>query len=202
MHALVVTAPNSLRHQLRELSLDKLVAVTAAARPGTFTTPIVASKLALRSLAIRHQGLTAELVVLDRELGRLTLEEAPVLLISPVLVRTWLERAWWPPATILSASVPMPRSPACVACHRCPHRPGRPIDIASTAVAIASPTKHSGASSWCASRVISAPRPTSPVAPPRGMAKRDIIRCLKRYVAREVFHALLATAPALARVSA
>lgn len=26
-----------------------------------------------------------------------------------------------------------------------------------------------------------------------GMAKRDIIRCLKRYVAREVFHALLAS---------
>jgi transposase len=25
----------------------------------------------------------------------------------------------------------------------------------------------------------------------QGMAKRDIIRCLKRYVAREVFHALL-----------
>lgn len=35
-----------------------------------------------------------------------------------------------------------------------------------------------------------------------GMAKRDIVRCLKRYVAREVFHALLATTPALSRISA
>jgi hypothetical protein len=28
------------------------------------------------------------------------------------------------------------------------------------------------------------------------------VRCLKRYVAREVFHALLATAPASTRISA
>jgi transposase len=35
-----------------------------------------------------------------------------------------------------------------------------------------------------------------------GMAKRDIVRCLKRYVAREVFHALLATAQASTRISA
>ncbi len=106
IHALVVTAPDSLRHQLRELSLDKLIAVSGAARPGTVTTP--------------------------------------------------------------SASVPTLRSPACVACRQCPLPPGRPTAIASTAVAIASPTTHSGASSWCASPAISAPRPTSPVAPPRG----------------------------------
>jgi hypothetical protein len=42
----------------------------------------------------------------------------------------------------------------------------------------------------------------SPVSTAEGMAKRDIIRCLKRYVAREVFHALLATAPTLTRISA
>jgi transposase len=35
-----------------------------------------------------------------------------------------------------------------------------------------------------------------------GMAKRDIVRCLKRYVAREVFHALLVAVPALPRISA
>ena len=61
------------------LPLDKLVAVTAAARPGAVTTPSAVSKLALRSLAMRHQGLTAELVVLDRELGRLTMGAAPAL---------------------------------------------------------------------------------------------------------------------------
>jgi hypothetical protein len=119
IHALVVTAPDSLRHQLRDLPLDKLVAVTAAARPGTVTTPSAASKLVLRSLAMRHQGLTAELVVLDRELGRLTMEAAPALCDLTGVGPDVAGRSWWPPATILSASVPTPRSPACAACHRC-----------------------------------------------------------------------------------
>ncbi|HVC40940.1 MAG TPA: hypothetical protein VND54_03070 [Candidatus Saccharimonadales bacterium] len=47
-------------------------------------------------------------------------------------------------------------------------------------------------------------RTTTYVSPrtAEGMAKRDIVRCLKRYVAREVFPALLATTPALTRISA
>ena len=114
------------------------------------------------------------------------------------MVRTSPARSWLPPATILSASVPTPRSPACAACHRCQLRPGRPTDrlnrggdrIANNAL-------------WriVMVRLTCDQRTTTYVArrTAEGMAKRDIIRCLKRYVAREVFHALLATPPALTR---
>jgi transposase len=77
MHALVITAPESVRHELRALPLDRLVAVAAALRPGAITTPTAATKLALRSLAVRHQGLSRELATLDRELERLTVEACP-----------------------------------------------------------------------------------------------------------------------------
>ena len=89
--ASAVTAPDSLRDQLFR-SFDKLVAVTAAARPGTVMTSSAASKLALRSLAVRHQGLTAESRRVGyRELGRLTLEVASALpAISPASVQTSL----------------------------------------------------------------------------------------------------------------
>jgi hypothetical protein len=33
-----------------------------------------------------------------------------------------------------------------------------------------------------------------------GMAKRDIMRCLKRYVAREIYHHINPTPPATARL--
>jgi len=87
IHALVVTAPDSLRHQLRDLPLDKLVAVTAAARPGTVTTPSAASKLALRSLAIAIKGSPRSSSCWNRELGALTMEVAPGCAASSVLSR-------------------------------------------------------------------------------------------------------------------
>ena len=80
MAALVVTAPAPLRDQLRHLSLAHLVGVCATLRPGAVSTPTAASRLALRSLALRHQGLCTELEMLDRELARLTREAAPALI--------------------------------------------------------------------------------------------------------------------------
>jgi hypothetical protein len=77
--ALVVTAPESLRDQLRSLSLPHLVRVCALLRPGAVSTPTAASKLALRSLPLRYQGFCSELEMLDRELARLTREAAPAL---------------------------------------------------------------------------------------------------------------------------
>jgi hypothetical protein len=77
--ALAVTAPESLRDQLRGLSLPHLVRVCALLRPGAVSTTTAASKLALRSLPLRYQGFCSELEMLDRELARLTREVAPAL---------------------------------------------------------------------------------------------------------------------------
>ena len=70
MKALVVTAPDELRSHLRQLNSSKLVALSANARPGPIGTPTAAAKMALRSLAIRYQGFTAELAALARSPDR------------------------------------------------------------------------------------------------------------------------------------
>lgn len=81
LHALVVTAPERLREQLRPLSLRQCVKTAAAFRPGaTLATPTATTKLALRCVARRSQQLSAEIEVLDTQLTRLISHVAPALL--------------------------------------------------------------------------------------------------------------------------
>ena len=54
LHALVVTAPDAMRTQLRRLKISQLVATAAGFRSsGELTTPAAATKLALKSIAVR-----------------------------------------------------------------------------------------------------------------------------------------------------
>jgi len=66
LKALVVTAPSDLREQLRASSTARLVHACARLRPGELVDPTAATKVALRSLATRHEALEAELERLDR----------------------------------------------------------------------------------------------------------------------------------------
>jgi transposase len=75
LHALVVTAPDALRSQLRRLSRPRLVATAAAFRPRLpLTTPTAATQLALKSQAVRYQQLTAEIELLEAQLELLVAE--------------------------------------------------------------------------------------------------------------------------------
>jgi transposase len=80
LKALVVTAPEELREQLRTLSTVRLVKTAAELESGAVTGPVAAAKLALQLLARRYQALTAEILTLDAELDRLTVTAAPDLL--------------------------------------------------------------------------------------------------------------------------
>ena len=80
LDSLVVTAPDQLRAQLRQLPAARLVEVAAALRPGELHSPLAAVKLALRELARRHQALSAEIDRLDAHIGKLTSTTAPELL--------------------------------------------------------------------------------------------------------------------------
>jgi transposase len=202
MRALVVTAPDSLRHQLRDLSIERLVAVSAAARPGAVTTAVVASKVALRSLALRHQGLSDELSVLDRELARLTAEAAPALRdltgVGPDVAGALLVAAGDNPERLRSDAAfaslcgvsPVPASSGKTNRHRLSRGGDRIANNALWRIVMVRLTCDERTQTYVARRTA------------QGMAKRDIIRCLKRYVAREVFHALLATRPVAYRQSA
>jgi transposase len=70
LKALLVTAPDQPREQLRGRSTVRLVKTAAALAPGPLTTPLAAATLGLQTLARRYQALSAELATLDAELDR------------------------------------------------------------------------------------------------------------------------------------
>ena len=81
INAVAVTAPEGLQDQLRGLTTSELVKVCARLRPGTNSEPVAsATKKALRTPARRHQALTAEIADLDSELRRLCEQANPALL--------------------------------------------------------------------------------------------------------------------------
>jgi transposase len=78
---LIVTAPDDLRERLRSLGVKDLITTCAHMRPDRTNTasPATAVKIALRSLARRHQHLTAEITNLDELLKPLVLSINPSL---------------------------------------------------------------------------------------------------------------------------
>src|SRR5260370_28957280 len=80
LHALVVTAPDALRAELPRLKIPQLVATAAAFRRSTaLTTPTAATKLALKSIAMRYHHLSTELNALDKHLDQLVAAAAPAV---------------------------------------------------------------------------------------------------------------------------
>ena len=82
LHALVITAPHQVRHQLGGLSPKARVKTCAGFRPGTANTTIRYAKQALRSLACRYQTLTAEIKELTTEINHLCAQANPALLAT------------------------------------------------------------------------------------------------------------------------
>ena len=194
LHALVLTAPDPLRGRLRRLPLARLVPVAAAFRPGTaVASPLAATKLALRSLAVRHRQLTAEVATLDAQLDRLVGEAAPALLavkgLGPDTAGALLVAAGDNPERLRSEAAfarlcgvaPLPASSGRITRHRLSRGGDRDANRALYLLVL-------GRMSWD-------PRTRAYVArrTAEGLSKPEIIRCLKRYLARELFRLLVAS---------
>jgi len=82
IHSLVSTAPDDLRAQLRTLPARQLVAACAGFRPGDLADPTQATKFSLRSIARRHQHLDTEITDLDTQLETLVNAAAPASLLA------------------------------------------------------------------------------------------------------------------------
>lgn len=192
LHSLVVTAPSELRESLNDLSGPKLVHTCAAFRPGTLVGPAEASKTALRSLARRSLGLQQEVAALDKELERLAQAACPALLgifgtgsdtagalllaagDNPERVRS--EAAF---AKLCGVS-PVEASSGKIRRHRLNRGGDRHANAAlHTIVMVRLRWRHEPTVEYVARRTA------------EGKSKREIVRCLKRYVAREVYRALL-----------
>jgi transposase len=198
MKALVVTAPDDLRARLRDLPALRLVSVSAAARPGPVTTTTAATKMALRCLATTHQELSRELVVLDAELARLTVEACPSLRelqgVGPDVAGALLVTAGDNPKRFKSEAAfarmcgvaPVPASSGKTTRYRLSRGGDRIANNALWRVAMVRLTCDERTRDYVARRTT------------EGKSKREIIRCLKRYIAREVYHAILVTSIARA----
>jgi len=81
LQALLVTAPEDLRHRLRQLPTKELLASCARLRLGSDPDNVrtATKKFALRSVARRYQALSEEIAELDAQLDQLVAQVAPEL---------------------------------------------------------------------------------------------------------------------------
>ena len=187
LRALVATAPDELRDRLRGLSLDALIDTTARCRPGDPTDPVQATRLALRSLARRHQDLTVEIRELGLHLDRLVATVAPNLIalhgVGTDTAGQLLVTAGDNPDRLrhesafahLCGASPVPASSGRVTRHRLNRAGDRHANAALYRIVITRLRWHAETRDYVDRRTA------------EGLSKREIIRCLKRYVAREVY---------------
>jgi transposase len=187
LDGLLVTAPDQLRQQLRGLPLERLVQVAAAFRPGPLRDPLAATKFALRELARRYQLLTAELDQLDAQLAALAPKAAPRLLsrrgVGAQVAGALLVAAGDNPGrlrseaafSMLCGSSPLEASSGKTVRHRLNRGGDRDANNALWTIAMTRLSCDERTQRYLARRTA------------EGKSKREIIRCLKRYIAREVY---------------
>lgn len=191
LKALLVTAPGELREQLRVLSTTALIKACARLRPtGDLADPGHATKAALRRLARRHQFLSEEIRDADTELRTLVVAAAPRLLALPGVGtevagqllttvgdnpdRLHSEAAF----AHLCGVAPIPASSGRTRRHRLNRGGDRAANNALYVVVLNRLRYDQRTRNYAARRTT------------EGLSKPEIIRCLKRYVARELYHAL------------
>jgi transposase len=194
LRALLLTGPAELREQLRNLSTGRLIDTCARMRPaGDLADPVVATKAALRRLARRHQQLSEEIRELDAELAPLVTATAPELLALPGVgihvAGQLLTTAGDNPDRLHSEAAfahlcgvaPIPASSGRTHRHRLNRGGDRAANTALHTIAL--------------SRLRWDPRTRAYLARRRhqGLTKPEAMRCLKRYIAREVYRKLINT---------
>ena len=191
MHAVVTTAPSELRSTLAGLNTKRLVERCARFRTAPATTPLGAARRTLRILARRWQALTAEIVELDAELDNLTADLAPSLRDLPSVGtqtaaalllaagdnpdRLEHERSF----AALCGTSPIDASSGRQQRHRLNRGGDRNANAALYIIVISRLRWHQPTQAYMQRRLA------------EGRTKKEIIRCLKRYVARQVHRAIL-----------
>lgn len=190
IRSLVVTAPEELRDALRGLSGNKLVERCFSLRPGPMVTPAAAAKYTLRSLARRHKQLTREIDELRDQLTGLVNQVAPALMetfcIGTDTAATLLVTAGDNPERLKSEAAfaalcgvsPIPASSGKTSRHRLNRGGDRQANAALYRIVVVRLRYDERTRAYMQRRIA------------EGMTKSEIIRCLKRYVAREVYATL------------
>jgi transposase len=192
LQGLRVTAPDELLKRLHGLSTKELVSVATRFRIGDDLRDVPsATKFALRSVARRYEALSEEIAELEAHLDRLVAQVAPELVslagIGTDHAATLLMVAGDNPQRLRSeasfASLcgvsPIEASSGKVVRHRLNRGGNREANRALYMICLARMRRDRRTKEYVARRT------------QEGKSKREIIRCLKRYVAREVYRVLI-----------
>jgi len=196
LKALIVTAREELRHQLRRHDTDELVARCARLRTlPSHSAEHRATVIALRHTARRILALEAEANDLESELEQLIKANVPWLLneigVGPISAAQ-LFCSWSHPGRLrndgafamLGGAAPIPASSGQTVRYRLNRGGERQLNCALHTIVLTR-LKHDPAT-----RAYAAKRAAE------GKTPREIKRCLKRYVARRLFRQLEANGPA------
>jgi transposase len=191
MRHLVYTAPDQLRERLKGLSTPQLVVAAAGLRARPAPDPVMAAtRTALHSLAGRVRTFDAEIQAIDELLGPLVATTAAELLaltgVGTVVAATLLVAAGDNPERLRSEAAwarlcgvaPLPASSGKVTRHRLDRGGNRQANSALWRIVIVRLTCDPKTQAYVERRL------------KEGRTKREVIRILKRYVAREVYRHL------------
>ena len=200
--AMLVAGPENLRARYRGLSNSKLTTALASTRPPAQpVTAEEATAYALRVLARRYRMLSEQVTDLKAQLTRLLDDHAPALMAvygaGPDTVAQLLITAGDNPARLrteahfaaLAGACPIPASSGKTNRHRLNRAGDRQANSALYHIVIVRMRHHQPTRDYVARRTA------------EGRTKMEIIRCLKRYLARHlyrlVYDTLAAQQPAL-----
>jgi len=190
MRSIVSTAPEELRDQLRGLTIPKLVRAAAGFRPAGRTDVTNACRVALRTLARRIKELDDEIRTLDELLAPLVAQTAPEMIqrvgvgtdtAGALLVaagenssRIRNERSF----ARLCGAAPLDASSGKQQRHRLSRAGDRQANSALWRIVITRLSYDPATRQYLERRCA------------EGKTKTEAIRCLKRYVARELYACL------------
>jgi len=189
--ALVTCAPQSLRSQLKGLSLRRLAERARRWRPGDIQDPLSACRATIKGLARRWSQLGAEIAGYDEQLLRLTRRVCPELLARPgvgfEVASSLLVAAGDNPDRLHSEASfaalcgvsPLDASSGQQRRHRLNRGGNRDANRALWVVAMTRLRVDARTKEYSARRT------------QEGRTRPEILRCLKRYIARELYSILL-----------
>jgi transposase len=187
MRSIVSTGPEELREMFRDATIHSLVERASALRPGARRDVLGATKVALRNLARRVQGFDAEIAEINALLEPLVLETAPELLelvgVGTDVASALLVTAGDNPQRLRSERTfahlcgvsPLDASSGKQERHRLSRAGDRQANSALWRIVLTRMLYDDRTKHYIERRT------------KEGLTKKEAMRCLKRYVAREVY---------------
>ncbi|PKZ37035.1 IS110 family transposase [Kocuria rhizophila] len=190
--SLLITAPEAIRTRWEGLNERCLIESLASTRPGPATGSVAtATGQALRRLARRHQYLTVEITELEDDLRVLVGQAAPAMIATKgygvITTATLLITAGANPERLrseasfaaLCGASPIPASSGKTNRYRLNRGGDRQANWALHQIALVRLSNEERTRSY-AGRLRAS-----------GKSKKDVLRCLKRAIAREAFHLIV-----------